>query len=71
MSAGFDSRVGDPLGRFRLVDDDFAGLTKLVKEWADESCDGRIVGMLEGGYNLHGVAKGATCSVGALVENEE
>ena len=67
VSAGFDSRVGDPLGRFRLTDDDFVTLTDLVKEWAHDFCEGRIVSMLEGGYNLDGVAKGTRAHVGALI----
>ena len=67
ISAGFDSRVNDPLGRLRLLDEDFGTLTKLVMEWAAEFCDNRIVSMLEGGYSLNGVAKGSTAHVQALM----
>ncbi len=49
ISAGFDSRLGDPLGHFRLTDADFADLTTLVMEAADKHCGGRIVSVLEGG----------------------
>jgi acetoin utilization deacetylase AcuC-like enzyme len=52
ISAGFDSHRGDPLGQLLLEDDDFIGLTKVVKQWADANCQGRIVSCLEGGYNL-------------------
>ncbi|NLF72249.1 MAG: histone deacetylase [Candidatus Anammoximicrobium sp.] len=56
ISAGFDSRVGDPLGDFRLTDDDFADLTRLTLDLADECAEGRVVSLLEGGYDLDGLA---------------
>ncbi len=67
ISAGFDSREGDPLGRFQLTDKDFADLTLLVRKLADETAGGRVVSVLEGGYNLSGLASAATAHVHALV----
>ncbi len=52
ISAGFDAHLTDPLGQLRLEDDDFISMTKTVKEWAAETCGGRVVSALEGGYNL-------------------
>ena len=52
ISAGFDSHQGDPLGQLLLEDEDFVHLTRTVKEWARQACNGRIVSCLEGGYNL-------------------
>jgi len=52
ISAGFDSHQGDPLGQLLLSDDDFAQLTRVVKEWANETCGGRLISCMEGGYNL-------------------
>ena len=52
ISAGFDSHHGDPLGQLLLEDEDFVYLTRTVKEWAQQDCNGRIVSCLEGGYNL-------------------
>jgi len=52
ISAGFDAHLGDPLGQLRLEDTDFVSMTRTVKEWADEVCEGRVVSCLEGGYNL-------------------
>lgn len=52
ISAGFDAHLTDPLGQLRLEDEDFAAMTHVVKQWADEACSGRIVSALEGGYNL-------------------
>jgi acetoin utilization deacetylase AcuC-like enzyme len=55
ISAGFDSRGGDPLGNFLLTDQDFSDLTTLMMEVADRHCGGRLVSVLEGGYNLAGL----------------
>jgi acetoin utilization deacetylase AcuC-like enzyme len=67
ISAGFDSRLGDLLGRFTLTDDDFVDLTRAVMEMADRHASGRVVSLLEGGYNLNGLASAATAHVGALM----
>ena len=67
ISAGFDSRVGDPLGQFLLTDADFADLTKLVRGIANRYAKGRVVSLLEGGYNLSGLASAATAHVQALL----
>lgn len=64
ISAGFDAHERDPLGSIRLVEDDFAWATQKMVEIADECCEGRVVSMLEGGYDLDGLAK----SVGAHVQ---
>jgi acetoin utilization deacetylase AcuC-like enzyme len=68
ISAGFDSRQGDPLGRFTLTDEDFAELTRVMLEVADRHCHGRLVSVLEGGYNLTGLASAMTAHVKALTE---
>jgi acetoin utilization deacetylase AcuC-like enzyme len=66
ISAGFDSRFGDPLGRFTLSDHDFADLTRVMLEIADKHAGGRLVSVLEGGYDLAGLASAATAHVQAL-----
>jgi acetoin utilization deacetylase AcuC-like enzyme len=50
ISAGFDSLAGDPLGAFTLEYEDFEGLTKWLVGVAEDTCGGRIVSALEGGY---------------------
>ena len=65
-SAGFDSRFGDPLGRFTLSDEDFGDLTAVMLEIADKHAGGRLVSVLEGGYDLAGLASAATAHVRAL-----
>ena len=67
VSAGFDSRIDDPLGSFTLTDDDFAELTGIVKAIAAKHCRGRLVSTLEGGYNLTGLASAAASHVRALM----
>ena len=69
ISAGFDSRAGDPLGRFTLTDRDFADLTRTAIEIADRYAGGRVVSVLEGGYNLEGLARASAAHVEALLEN--
>ena len=68
ISAGFDSRKGDPLGQFNLTDEDFFDLTKLVMGLAREHCQSRIVSILEGGYDLSGLSKAVLSHLQALIE---
>jgi acetoin utilization deacetylase AcuC-like enzyme len=66
VSAGFDSRQSDPLGGFELTDFAFADLTRTLLEIARESAEGRLVSVLEGGYDLDGLGSAARAHVGAL-----
>jgi acetoin utilization deacetylase AcuC-like enzyme len=66
LSAGFDSRTDDPLGDFRLQDEDFADLTAIVAQLAQKHAGGRLVSLLEGGYNLAGLASAAVAHLRAL-----
>ena len=66
ISAGFDSRLGDPLGQFTLTDQDFYDLTNVMLEIADTHANGRLVSLLEGGYSLSGLAAGVSSHVRAL-----
>lgn len=66
ISAGFDAHERDPLGQLQLTEDDFAWFTNEVRAFADEVCDGRLVSVLEGGYDLEGLAASARAHVHAL-----
>lgn len=66
ISAGFDSRRGDPLGYFVLTDTDFAELTILMRGIADKFAKGRLISILEGGYNLDGLTKAVSAHAHAL-----
>jgi acetoin utilization deacetylase AcuC-like enzyme len=68
ISAGFDSRKYDPLGQFTLADEYFAEMTSLLLEVADKYAGGRLVSVLEGGYNLKGLASAATAHVKTLAD---
>jgi len=57
VSAGFDSRAGDPLGQFTLTDADFADLTNVAVEIARQHAGGKLVAVLEGGYSLDGLQR--------------
>jgi acetoin utilization deacetylase AcuC-like enzyme len=60
LSAGFDARHGDPLGKLELTDDDYRELTGIVLDMAQAHAGGRVVSVLEGGYSLTGLAAAAT-----------
>ena len=66
ISAGFDAREGDLLGRMRLTDDDFAEMTRFCMQIATDHAGGRLVSVLEGGYDLQGLADGVAAHATAL-----
>jgi acetoin utilization deacetylase AcuC-like enzyme len=70
VSAGFDSRAGDPLGQFKLLDEDFAELTRLMLQLAETHAENRLVTVLEGGYDLEGIRKASAAHVQALIDQE-
>ncbi len=55
VSAGFDIFIEDPLGGMQVTPEGFAKLTRLITDQADKVCNGKIVFLLEGGYNLDGL----------------
>jgi acetoin utilization deacetylase AcuC-like enzyme len=57
ISAGFDAHQSDPLSSINITSRGFGKLTKIVCRLADETCSGRIVSVLEGGYNLSALAE--------------
>ena len=71
VSAGFDGAAGDPLGCFDLTADDFATLTRLCMALADACCDGRLLSVLEGGYNMDRLGECAAAHVRTLMESEQ
>lgn len=67
LSAGFDAHRDDPLAALNLLEEDYAWLTWRLLEIAERCCQGRIVSLLEGGYNLKALASSVAAHVGALV----
>jgi acetoin utilization deacetylase AcuC-like enzyme len=69
ISAGFDARIEDPLGDFTLRDEEFASLTRRVKQYAADHAGGRVVSILEGGYNLRTLGGAVAAHVRTLAED--
>lgn len=67
VSAGFDAHRADPIGGLRLAEDDFQWVTKEICAIARDCCEGRIVSLLEGGYDLHALAASVAVHVEALM----
>ncbi|MBN9305430.1 MAG: acetoin utilization protein [Devosia sp. 67-54] len=67
ISAGFDADYRDPLAQLNWRPEDFAWLTLKLREIADRRCGGRIVSLLEGGYDRQGLATGVAAHVTALM----
>jgi acetoin utilization deacetylase AcuC-like enzyme len=68
ISAGFDAHKDDPLANLQLVEPDFGWATSKVAEAAAKHAQGRLVSMLEGGYNLTALARSVGVHVKALME---
>jgi acetoin utilization deacetylase AcuC-like enzyme len=67
ISAGFDAHVRDPLGGLRFTEQDYSEATKRLMDIADKKCGGRIVSLLEGGYDLEGLSRSVAAHVLALM----
>ncbi len=67
ISAGFDAHYRDPLAGLRLQAEDFDWATGKLMDIADQACEGRIVSLLEGGYDLQGLAESASAHVNRLM----
>jgi acetoin utilization deacetylase AcuC-like enzyme len=67
ISAGFDAHMRDPLANLNLVEADFGWVTRQIMAVADTSAQGRVVSVLEGGYDLEGLAQSAAAHVTALM----
>ena len=68
FSAGFDAHKDDPLAQFELNSKDFYDLTKRTLELSKLYCDGKVVSILEGGYDLNALQESSEMHVNALIE---
>jgi len=68
FSAGFDAHKDDPLAQLKLNSNDFYTLTKRALEAAKKSCNGKVVSILEGGYDLNALMSSTEKHVDALIE---
>jgi len=67
ISAGFDAHKNDPLASLNFVEEDFDWITGKLMDLADRHCEGRILSVLEGGYDLEGLAGGVDAHVTRLM----
>ena len=70
ISAGFDAHRLDPIGSLNLETEDFQTLTEIVQQIAKVHCDGRIVSLLEGGYNTQKLADCVETHLSTLIQND-
>ena len=68
ISAGFDAHILDPLAQFKLETEDFYDITKRILETSKNSCNGKVVSILEGGYDLQALKDSTKRHVDALIE---
>ena len=68
ISAGFDAHKDDPLAQIKLETDDFYTITKRILETSKTFCNGKIVSILEGGYDLAALRDSTKRHVDALIE---
>ncbi len=69
LSAGFDAHKDDPLAQFQLTSKDFYNLTKRTLNLAKLCCEGKVVSILEGGYDLNALQESTEMHVNALLES--
>ncbi len=66
ISAGFDAHKRDPLANLQFVEEDFGWATRKIMEVADKTAQGRVVSVLEGGYDLDALREGSAAVCRAL-----
>jgi acetoin utilization deacetylase AcuC-like enzyme len=69
ISAGFDAHADDHLANLNWHEEDFIWLTKALCDLANRHCNGRVVSLLEGGYDLDALAQSAAAHVTALMSS--
>ena len=68
FSAGFDAHIDDPLAQMRLSTEDYYTITKRTLEYSKSFCNGKVVSILEGGYDLKALQNSTQRHVDALIE---
>jgi acetoin utilization deacetylase AcuC-like enzyme len=68
ISAGFDMHTRDPLANIHLKEEDFVWVTEQLMELAEQTCGGRVVSLLEGGYDLQGLSQSVAAHVSTLMQ---
>jgi acetoin utilization deacetylase AcuC-like enzyme len=68
LSSGFDAHRRDPLGGMHVTEQGYGEITRRIVEAADRHCSGRVLSLLEGGYDMEGLASSVAEHVAALME---
>ena len=68
ISAGFDAHTADPLAQFKLETEDYYKITKRILETSKKFCNGKVISILEGGYDLNALKDSTKRHVDALLE---
>jgi acetoin utilization deacetylase AcuC-like enzyme len=71
LSAGFDAHLRDPLGGMNVSEEAYGEITRRIVEAAERHCEGRVLSLLEGGYDPEGLAASVAEHVAALCERHE
>ena len=69
LSAGFDAHVRDPIANMNVSTECFTEMTAVMATLATELCDGRLLSLLEGGYDLKGLSDSVAAHLGKLTES--
>lgn len=67
LSAGFDAHAADPVGSLSLESEDFGELTRIIIDAANQYCEGRLVSLLEGGYNVEKLGESVSIHLQTLL----
>lgn len=70
VSAGFDGHMGDPISKIQLTTPWFATVTTMLKQMALETCDGRLMMVLEGGYKAHALQESVIAVLHTLADKD-
>ncbi|MBR7003040.1 MAG: histone deacetylase family protein [Neisseriaceae bacterium] len=70
ISAGFDAHSDDDMGSFTFTEADFAWITRQLKCWSKKNCNGHLVSVLEGGYDVDPLSRAATAHIRTLLDQD-
>ena len=71
ISAGFDPYVKDPLGGMKVTEDGFGALASLIRDIAEQTCGGKVLLALEGGYNPEGLREGVRAVLNVFMKSHK
>ena len=69
LSAGFDAHKEDTISSINLKSEDYLELTQMICKFANQNCDGKIVSILEGGYNLDALTESVKLHLQSLLSS--